>query len=149
MGDQEYYIYDARWATTGSGFSWNEGVSTDITYSTSGRNPVLDYIHRKEFSVNLRASFLNKLITTDITFFNTDMSGYISQDPTTFPSHLQNVVGGGSFKPALNNNIYNRKGIDFSITAHKKFGEVDATLGVVGTYLYTNVKKYEIGRAHV
>ena len=143
MRDQEYYIYDARWATTGSGFSWNEGVSTDITFSTSGRNPVLDYIHRKEFSVNLRGSFLNKLITTDITFFNTDMSGYISQDPTTFPSHLQNVVGGGSFKPALNNNIYNRKGIDFSITSHKKFGEVDATLGVVGTYLYTNVKKYD------
>ena len=135
-----YYNYDALWETDGSGFSWNDGVSTDRTTSTSGRNPVLDFIHRKEFSVSLRGSFLNKLITTDLTFFNTDMSGYINQEPTDFPSHLQ---GSSSFMPAINNGVNTRRGIDFSVTAQKQFGQVHATLGVVGTYLYTNVKKYD------
>ena len=143
MGNNEYYIYDALWSTGGSGFSWNEGVSTDRTYSTMGANPSLDFIHRKEFSVSLRGSFFNKLITTDLTFFNTDLSGYIVQNPTSFPSHLQGGLSGSTFKPALNNNIQNRKGLDFSVTAQKQFGKVHATLGVVGTYLTTNYSKYD------
>ena len=79
-----YYLYDALWGQAGSGFSWNEGANVELTYSTMTKNPVLDFIHRKEFSVNLRGSFLDKLLTTDITFFNTNMSGYIPQDPTSF-----------------------------------------------------------------
>ena len=141
-----FYIYDALWKTTtnnGANFSWNEGTKTERTYSTAGKNPALDFVHRKEFSVSLRGSFLNKLITTDISFFNTDMSGYIIQNPTTFPSHLQNGLSGSTFKSAINNDIQTRRGIDFSITAQKQFGQVHATLGVVGTYLYTKYSKYD------
>ena len=137
-----YYLYDALWATEGSGFYWNEGTTTDRTYSTMSKNPSLSFIHRKEFSVSLRGSFFNKLITTDLTFFNTDMDGFIPQKPTLLPSYLQNGLN-GSFKPAINNDIQNRKGIDFSISAQKQFGEVYAQLGVVGTYLKTNYKKYD------
>ena len=138
-----FYLYDALWKQAGSGFSWNEGANVELTYSTMGKNPVLDFIHRKEFSVNLRGSFLDKLLTTDITFFNTNMSGYIPQDPTSFPSYLQNGLSGSSFKPALNHDETIRRGIDFSITAHKQFGQVDATLGLVGTYLYTRNSKFD------
>ena len=138
-----YYLYDARWATGGSGFSWNEGASTNLTYSTTGSNPALDYIHRKEWSVSLRGSFFNKLISTDITFFNTDMDGFIIPNPTIFPSHLSGGLNGSSFKPAINNNIQNRKGLDFSVTFQKQFGQVHAQLGVVGTYLSTKWKKYD------
>ena len=145
MGEngQYFYIYDALWKTTNGSFTWNEGVSAQRTYSTAGNNPALDFIHRKEFSVSARGSFLNKLITTDISFFNTDMSGYIIQNPTTFPSHLQNGLSGSTFKSAINNDIQTRRGIDFSITAQKQFGQVHATLGVVGTYLYTKYSKYD------
>ena len=138
-----YYLYDALWSTAGSGFSWNEGSSTNRTYSTMGSNPSLDFIHRKEWSVSLRGSFFNKLITTDLTFFNTDMDGYIIQNPSTFPSYLSGGLSGSSFKPAINNNIQNRKGLDFSITAQKQIGKVHAQLGIVGTYLKTNYKKYD------
>ena len=141
--DKYYYLYDALWSTAGSGFSWNEGTSTNRTYSTMGSNPALDFIHRKEFSVSLRGSFFNKLITTDLTFFNTDMDGFIVQNPTIFPSHLQNGLSGGSFKPAINKNIQNRKGLDFSVTAQKQFGQVHAALGVVGTYLKTENTVYD------
>ena len=143
-GNENYfYNYDATWNTAGGSFSWNEGVSTNITYSQAGANPSLDFIHRKEWSVSLRGSFFNKLISTDLTFFNTDMDGFIIQNPTAFPSYLSGGLSGSSFKPAINNNIQNRKGLDFSIKAQKKFGQVYAALGVVGTYLKTNWKKYD------
>ena len=138
-----FYLYDALWATSGGGLSWNEGSTTDRTYSTMGSNPSLDFIHRKEFSVSLRGSFFNKLISTDLTFFNTDMDGFIVQNLTTFPSHLQKGLSNSTFMPAINNNIQNRKGLDFSITAQKQFGPVYAKLGVVGTWLTTENKKYD------
>ncbi len=143
MGSNYFYLYAATWSNTGSGFTWNEGSSTNHTYSTMSVNPALDFVHRKEFSVSLRGSFFNKLISTDITFFNTDMDGFIIQNPTMFPSHLQSGLSGSTFKPAINNNIQNRKGLDFSITAQKQLGKVHATLGVVGTYLKTKNKKYD------
>ena len=143
MGDNNFYLYEASWDITGGSFSWNEGVSTDRTFSNSGANPALDFIHGKAFSVSLRGSFFNKLIRTELTYFNTDMDGFIIQNPTTFPSYLSGGLSSSSFKPAINNNIQNRKGLDFSITAHKKFGKVDAQLGVVGTYLTTEWKKYD------
>lgn len=143
MGDENFYIYRGTWNAGGSGFTWNDGTTADRTFSSASNNPALDFVHRKEFSVSLRGSFFDKLISTELSFFNTDMSGFIIQNPTIFPSHLQNGLSGGSFKPAINNNIQNRKGIDFSITAQKQFGKVYAALGVVGTYLKTNYKKYD------
>lgn len=143
MNNKEYYLYESQWKTGGSGFTWNEGTSTDLTFSTIGSNPALDFIHRKEFSVSLRGSFFNRLLSTDLTFFNTDMDGFIIQNPTMFPSYLSGGLSGGSFKPAINNNIQNRKGLDFSVTAQKQLGKVYAALGVVGTYLKTNYEKYD------
>ena len=143
IGDQYYYLYEAQWKTSGGGFSWNEGNHSDITYSTIGSNPALDFIHRKEYSVSLRGSFFNRLISADLTFFNSDMDGFIIQNPSMFPSHLSGGINGSSFKPAINNNIQNRKGIDFSVTAQKQLGKVHATLGVVGSYVKTKYKKYD------
>ena len=141
LNDNQYYIYDAQWLTDGSGFTWNEGASANLTYSRTGSNPALDFIHRKEWSVSLRGSFFDKLISTELTFFNTDMDGFIIQNPSTFPSHLSGGLSGSSFKPAINNDIQNRKGLDFSVTAQKQFGQVHAKLGVVGTWLKTNYSK--------
>ena len=143
MGDQYYYLYEAQWKTSGGGFSWNEGDHSDIPDSTIGSNPALDFIHRKEYSVSLRGSFFNRLISADLTFFNSDMDGFIIQNPSMFPSHLSGGINGSSFKPAINNNIQNRKGIDFSVTAQKQLGKVHATLGVVGSYVKTKYKKYD------
>jgi len=141
--DKYFYLHQAIWSDGGSGFSWNEGVSTNLTYSRSGSNPSLDFVHRKEFSFNLRGSFFNKLINVDLTYFNTDMDGFIVQSLSTFPSHLQGGLSSSSFMPVINNNIQNRKGLDFSITAQKQFGQVHAQLGVVGTYLSTKWKMYD------
>ena len=144
LGSEYFQLYEAQWDINENGyFRWNEETFTSRTFSRTSSNPALDFIHRKEFSVSLRGSFFNKLISTDLTFFNTDMSGFIIQNPTFFPSYLQNGLDGASFKPTVNNNIQNRKGIDFSVTAQKQFGQVHVQLGVVGTYLKTNNKKYD------
>ena len=143
MGSKYFYLYDALWSTTGGSFKWNEVTSTDRTFSTMSKNPALDFIHRKEYSVSLRGSFFHRLISTDLTFFNTDMSGFIIQNPSQFPSYLSGGLSGSSFKPAINNNIQNRKGLDFSVTTRKQLGKVHASLGVVGTYLKTEWKKFD------
>jgi len=135
--DNNYYLYEAAWATGGGSYSWNEGTTADRTTSTVGSNPALDFIHRKEFSLTLRGSFFKKLINAELTYFNTDMDGFIIKNPTNYPSHLS------TFKPNINNDIQNRKGLDFSITAQKQFGQVHAQLGIVGTYLTTEWKKYD------
>ena len=142
--DNYYYIYDAVWKADGPSYSWSEGAnSAPSTYSTNGANPALDYIHRKEFSLSLRGSFFNKLLSAELTYFNTDMDGYIVQNPTQYPSHLKTGLSSGKFSPAINNNVANHKGFDFSIKAQKQFGQVHAELGLVGTYLTTEWKKYD------
>jgi TonB-linked SusC/RagA family outer membrane protein len=141
--NNNFYLYEAIWDLAGSGFGWNEGVTTERAYSKSGSNPALDFIHRKEWAFTLRGSFFNKLISTELTYFNTDMDGFIIQNPTSFPSYLSGGLSSSSFGPAVNNNISNRKGLDFSIMAQKQFGKVHAQLGVVGTYLTTEWKKYD------
>jgi hypothetical protein len=139
-----FYIYDATWSDGGQSFAWSEGAnSAPSTYSSVGSNPALDYIHRKELSFSLRGSFFDKLISTELTYFNTDMDGYIIQNPTQYPSHLKNGLNGSKFSSAINYNVANRKGLDFSITAKKQFGQVHAQLGLVGTYLTTEWKKYD------
>ncbi len=143
LGNRMFYLYEPTWTTGGSGFSWSEGTSVSLTNSQVGSNPALDFIHRKEFSVSLRGSFFNKLVTTDLTFFNTDMDGFIVQNLSTFPSHLQGGLNNGTFMPAINSNIQNRQGLDFSVTVQKQLGQVNAALGVVGTYLTTENKKYD------
>ena len=142
----DFYIYDALWTNGDStpGYTWADGAnSASATVSTSGSNPALDYIHRKEFSLSLRGSFFKKLISAELSYFNTDMDGYIIQDPTQYPSHLKNGLSSGKFSPATNYNVANRKGLDFSIKAQKQFGQVHAELGFVGTYLKTEWKKYD------
>ena len=141
---ENFYLYDALWSNEGTSFAWNEGTNSAAgTYCSSGKNPALDYIHRKEFSATLRGSFFNKLISAELTYFNTDMEGYISQDPTMYPSHLKNGLNSGKFSSAINSNTANRHGLDFSIKAQKQFGKVNAELGFVGTYLQTEWKRYD------
>ena len=140
---ENFYLYDAVWTDQNTtGFSWNEGANSAVaTVSTSGRNPALDFVHRKEFSLSLRGSFFDKLLRMELTYFNTDMDGIIIQNPTLYPSHLKDGLNNSKFSSTLNNDIQNRQGLDFSVTAQKQFGQVFAQLGVVGTYLTTEWTK--------
>ena len=137
-GSKYFYLYDALWSAEGPAFSWDEGAnSASATLSQDGSNPALDFIHRKEWSFTLRGSFFDKMISAELTYFNTKMDNIIMQNPTQYPSHLKNGLNSGKFSSTINNDVQTRKGLDFSITAKKQFGDVFAQLGVVGTYLTT------------
>ena len=88
MGDNEFYLYESVW-TQNDGYAWYDGPAGKYTISTRGQNNDLSFIKRKEFSVNLKTSFWNRLITADASFFINSMEGYLINQPTFYPSHLK------------------------------------------------------------
>ena len=140
VGDNEFYLYKAVW-TQNDGYAWYDGPAGKYTISTRGENDGLSFIQRKEFSANLRASLWQKLVTVDASFFINSMEGYLIDQPTFYPSHLNTGYPDASFMAVQNFNNNRRIGFDFSINANKRFGEVDLSLGVSGTYYDTKITK--------
>lgn len=137
---KEFYLYESVW-TQNDGYSWYDGPAGKYTISTRGQNKDLSFIKRKEFSVNLKTSLWKRLITADASFFINSMEGYLINQPTFFPSHLNTGYPAASFMAVMNYNNNRRTGFDFSVNANKQFGEVDLSLGVSGTYYDTKVTK--------
>lgn len=140
MGGKEFYLYESVW-TQNDDYAWYDGPAGKYTISTRGQNDDLSFIKRKEFSVNLRTSLWNRLITADASFFINSMEGYLINQPTFYPSHLNTGYPAASFMAVMNYNNNRRVGFDFNINANKRFGDVDLSLGVAGTYYDTKVTK--------
>lgn len=140
MGEKEFYLYEAVW-TQADGYGWYDGSAGKYTFSTRGANKDLSFIKRKEFSVNLKTSLWNRLITADASFFINSMEGYLINQPTFFPSHLNTGYPAASFMAVTNYNNNRRIGFDFSVNANKRVGDVDLSLGVSGTYYDTKITK--------
>ena len=120
VGDNEFYLYKAVW-TQNDGYAWYDGPAGKYTISTRGENDDLSFIQRKEFSANLRASLWQKLVTVDASFFINSMEGYLIDQPTFYPSHLNTGYPDASFMAVQNFNNNRRIGFDFSINANKRF----------------------------
>lgn len=136
-----YYLYDAVWDQTTYGYGWYDGTSLQYTKSKRGENENLDFITRKEISVNLRGSFFDRMLTADVSFFTNRCEGYLVSSSTTFPNHLVTGYPEASFIPTLNFNNNSRYGFDFSVNFRKRFGQVDLGLGVNGTYYKTKATR--------
>ena len=135
-----YYLHAANWDYTAYGWEWFNVVSLRYLRSMMGSNPDLSMLQRKEISANLRASFFDRMITADVSFFTNSMNGYIIQ-PLFFPNHLNTGYPEASFVPNMNWNNNSRIGMDFAVNFNKKFGEVDLSLGVTGTWYDTKWTK--------
>ena len=102
MDDTEFYLYDGLW-TQADGYGWYDGSAGKYTYSTKGENYDLDFIKRKELSVNLNTSLWKRFITLDASFFIMSNEGYLLEEkPTFYPSYLSTVYPEASFLPELN-----------------------------------------------
>ncbi len=139
-GDNRYYLYQSIW-TSDYGYGWYDGSSDKYTYSKRGENKDLDFIKRKELSLNFKTSLWQKLVTLDASFFINSMEGYLISSPTFYPSHLNTGYPAASFMPVLNYNNNRRVGFDFAANFNKKVGDVDLSLGVTGTYYTTKATK--------
>lgn len=136
----DYYMYQGYYNAKGGWYQWKDSSQGGYTsLSSRGTNLELGFVQRKELRLGFEASFLNRMLTVDFNYFNQLTDGLLTQGGSTiYPSFFQ---GNGSFLPYTNFNQDTRKGFDFSVNAHKKFGKIEAALGLNGQVLTTNAKK--------
>lgn len=133
----KYYLYEGTWNKNDWGFTWYDGSNANTIESSRGGNPDIRMIQRKEIRGGIRSSFLKGMITFNGNFFVNDMDGYLVKPDDVFPNYLSKFI------PFVNNNIDRRIGGDYELTFNKKFGEVDFSAGVYGTYYTTTRVKYK------
>lgn len=137
-----YYLYESIYSQTdGAWFSWRDGSLNRSTDSRRGENLSLTYAKKKEVNVGLEASFFNKLIMFNGTFFANKIEGNVVQASVLYPSYFTTGFPNSSFIPNVNYNNDDRIGFDFNIRLNKKVGQVDLSLGFTGNYIDTKASK--------
>ena len=136
-----YYLYKSV-MQQGGWYAWGDNGGMSATEFQRGDNWDMTYVKRKEFTVGLRGSLLNKLITFDFNFFTDKMDGGLVRTSSLYPNYFTQVgYPSSSIIPYVNYNIDKRIGVDFSVYFNKKFGEVDLTLGVSGMWYKSTADK--------
>jgi len=129
-----YYLYKMV-MQPGGWYAWGDNGGLSATEFQRSYNYDMTYVKRKEFTVGLRGSLLNKLITFDANFFVDKMDGGLARRSSQYPNYFTQIgYPSSSIIPYVNYNIDKRVGIDFSVYVNKKFGEVDLTLGLSGMW---------------
>lgn len=132
----DYYMYDYVFTANGQWWGWSETNSyMRTTLSTRGSNEDLDFIKRKEFRVGLEATAFDGLLSLDANYFSIKTNGQIVTPNVVYPSYF--AAWNTSFLASTNYNNQTRSGVDFTLNAKKKFGEVDLGLGVTGMYYWS------------
>jgi len=135
----DYYLYKGYYDERGGWYQWRDNsAGGNTTASKRGDNNELTFITRKEWRAGLEASFLNRMITLDANYFVQKTEGGLTQGTNTiFPSYFSRWDY--SYLPYINYDKDKRIGFDFTIHVNKKIGQVEATLGLAGMYLKTEV----------
>ena len=129
----DYYMYKGYFSDKGGWFQWYDGtVGGNTTGSKRGDNPNLDFITREEVRAGIDATLFNRLLRINANYCTQKTSGLLTQGASTiYPSFF--VLGTDlSFLPGINYNEDKRTGFDFSLSANKKIGDFDVTLGFNG-----------------
>ncbi len=136
---EDYYMYAANYTSSeGAWWGWQDGISERSTNAVKGPNEELTYVKRKEVSVNLTASLFRNLIDINTSFYMNSTEGGLTEPVNLFPSYFSTYYPEASFNPLVfNYNNDKRTGFDFGINVNKNFGDVDLSLGLLGTYYTT------------
>lgn len=138
----DYYMYQGYYQfNPGSGwYQWADGtVGGSTSTSQRGSNPELGFITRSEFRVGLDATLFSKLLHINANYFTNTTNGLLTQGSTTlYPSFFN---ANGNFLPWVNYNEDKRSGLDFAVSANKKLGDFDVTLGVDGMVFTSQAKR--------
>ncbi len=137
----EYYLYEGFYTGAGSWYGWKDGTGIQATESRRGTNLDMRFPKREEISVGLEGSFFKNLLTVEGNYFVNKFTGNIIQASVLFPSYFATGWPVSSFIPYVNYNNDKRVGFDFNVALHKKLGQVDGSLGVVGTYYKATADK--------
>lgn len=136
----DYYMYSSNY-TNGGWYILGGSVGDPAAYPKRGSNEDLGYISRKEYSINLRGEFFNRMIGLDASFFHIDNEGLPINNSTKYPTYFSTYYPEASFVPWLNYNANRRTGFDFGVNFNKEFGEFGLQVGVTGTYYKTKATK--------
>ena len=129
----DYYMYKGYFSDKGGWFQWYDGtVGGNTTGSKRGDNPNLDFITREEVRVGIDATLFNRLLRINANYFTQKTSGLLTQGASTIYPSFFDLGTDLSFLPWINYNEDKRTGFDFSLSANKKIGDFDVTLGFNG-----------------
>lgn len=130
----DYYLYKMI-LQSGDWYSWGDLGGLAATEFQRGDNMDMTFVKRKEFTVGLRGSMLNRGLSFDFNFFANKMDGMLTRASSLYPIYFtQTGYPTSSIIPFINYNIDKRIGFDFALTGRKKIGQVEAQLGVTGMY---------------
>lgn len=130
----DYYLYKMI-LQSGGWYSWGDLGGLAATEFQRGDNMDMTFVKRKEFTVGLRGSMLNRGLSFDFNFFANKMDGMLTRASSLYPIYFtQTGYPTSSIIPFINYNIDKRIGFDFALTGRKKIGQVEAQLGVTGMY---------------
>jgi TonB-linked SusC/RagA family outer membrane protein len=136
-----YFLYQGIYTGAGSWYGWKDGTGIQATESRRGDNPNMQFPKREEITFGFEGSFFKKFLTLNGTFFVNKFSGNIIQASVLFPSYFTTGFPVSSFIPYVNYNEDKRIGFDFGASLNKKYGEINWTLGINGTYYETVATK--------
>ena len=131
---ENYYMYKGYFSKTdGHWVQWHDGTAGGWTpTSKRGENNDLSFVTRQEFRAGIDATLFNHLIRLNANYFRQNTKGLLTQGASTiYPSYFQ-LSENNTFLPWINYNEDRRTGFDFALTANKKFGDFDITLGFSG-----------------
>ena len=129
----DYYMYKGYFSDKGGWFQWYDGtVGGNTTGSKRGDNPNLDFITREEVRAGIDATLFNRLLRINANYFTQKTSGLLTQGASTICPSFFDLGTDLSFLPWINYNEDKRTGFDFSLSANKKIGDFDVTLGFNG-----------------
>jgi len=139
----DYFLYEAIYTQTdGAWYGWADlSAPARSTDSRRGANPDMTLPKREEISVGLDASLFNNLLVFNGNVFISKMTGLVNQLSILYPNYFETGWPNSSFIPYVNYNDDLRSGFDFSLNLNKRTGQVDWTVGLVGTYYTTEASK--------
>lgn len=139
---QDYFLYQSIYTQTdGAWFNWRDGSLSRSTDSRRGENRDLTFAKREEINFGVETSLLDNLFQVQASFFANRMTGGIVQASVLYPNYFSTGWPNSSFIPYVNYNDDQRIGFDFRADWNQQFGELETTLGVVGTYYETKATK--------
>lgn len=139
LGIDEYYMYLSNYASEGW-WDWG-GTGVSATASTNGGNNSFSFISRKEMSVSLQGSLLNKSLWFDASFFRNEIDGLPILSDNIAPSYFKSYYPDGQFFSYINYNRDLRTGFDLSVNYKKEVGDWGIQVGANATYYTTEASR--------
>ncbi len=139
----DYYLYESIYTQTdGAWYGWADlSAPARSTDSRRGENLGLTLPKREEISLGLDAALFDNFLVFSGNVFMSKMTGLVDQLSSLYPNYFQTGWPNSSFIPYVNYNEDIRSGFDFSLNLNKRTGEVDWTVGLVGTYYTTEASR--------